>query len=229
MKEIDATPTTKDLEVVLELEDQQRKGPAFDPPRITLGQPVVIALTKDLLLGDPEALASLDAQPDQVFHLLRLACTFHPREGEPINQAFFRVQCQPAGKAIAWSMLPQQKADIDKTSTKYKVGGDLKLKGLVPTIGVSAGGEKTTTGRQVWPYVQAKNLQQSDPAWQFKRTPGREVSGSYPLGLVVRSPAKGPASGTISLRCEVTHTKWNLYTYELPAKVQAELAFPIHA
>lgn len=227
MIEIEVTPS-KDLEVVLEVDDQLRKGPVFDRPRVTLGQPVVIALTKELLLGDPEALASLNAQPDQLFHLLRLACTFHPGEEEPITQAFFGVHCEPAGKAIAWSMLPQEKADVDKTSTKYKLGGDLKLKGLVPTVGVSAGGEKTTTGKQVWPYVQAQNLQQSNPSWKFKPTPGREVSGTFPLGLVVRSPAKGPASGTISLKCEVKRTRWGLYTYVLPAKVQGELRFAIH-
>lgn len=223
MIEIETRPAGE-VEIPLEEEDTHRKSVAPElPPRLTLGQPVVIELTKKLLEKDPEAAASLQQHKDQVFHLVRLACTFHPAAGRRFTEAWLRVQCAPAPETIAWSMLPQRDADIDESSMKVQLGFDLKLLG----IGLKPGVEESRSTKRVRPFIDARNLQQSDPQWQFKPTDARELEGSFPLALVLRSPRKGRCAGAISFRCVVERKSFGLFTFVTPGPVRG-LEFHVH-
>jgi hypothetical protein len=222
MIEIEA-PGAGQFEVSLELEDVDRKGLlAAAPPRVTLGEPIVIHLSKKLLQKDADAAAHLEQSPDRMFHLVRLACTFRPAADERFKEAWLRVLCEPAESTIAWSMLPHRDADLDESSHKVSLSADLKLLG----VGAEPAVEASRTRKRIRPFIDALNLQQSDPQWQFKPTPARELEGSFPLALVLRSLKSKPCSGAISLRCVVERRRF-LFTY-VSATVGRSLAFRVH-
>jgi len=217
-------PQYKEIDVPVELEDVNRKETAAPcAPRITLGIPVVIQLTKKSLREDQNAVALLGQSPQYAFHLVRLACTFQESTEERISEAWLRVQCAPQDTVIAWSMLPQRDTDIDEISSKVSVGADLKLLGVKIKESIATGAKF----RRVHPFVEANNLQQSNPEWHFKKTNSRQLTGSYSLALIIRSLRSVSCSGTIALRCTVERSRFVIFSY-ISKNTMRELSFKIH-
>jgi hypothetical protein len=214
------------VEFDLAPEDVNLKGESpISMPRVSIGLPIVFALTREYMKDDEEAIQVMCQHPDHVFHLVRLACTFLPTEGGRITQAFVKVQCEPEGGATAWSMRPFRDEDITDTSTKATIGSKLGLEG----IGTSGSQTTESRGKQSRPYITGLGLQESSPTWKFTPTRGRDINGSFPLSLIVRSLKEIPAIGTVSIRCEEEQKRFALFTFVSPLHAPSALKFTIHA
>lgn len=216
-------PPGIERDLPLQLEDVDRKT-ARPPqaPKVSLGQPVVVRLTKKLLQNDRDAVAALTQSSAHVFDVVRLACTFRPADGEKFTEAWLQILCKPE-TAIAWSMLPHREADFDEGSSKITVGAGVKLLGAE----LKAGGEESKSTKRVRPFIDAMNLQQSDPQWRFKATNSRDLEGSFPMALVLRSEAAAPCSATLRFRCVVQTKRFGVFTYMSDGSLP-DLRFAVH-
>jgi hypothetical protein len=225
MTEIEV-PACRNFPVPLELDvDRSASGEPPSSPRLSLGQPMVIELSRGLLKGDREAIASLNQHADHVFHLVRLACTFDPAGGSRFTEAWLELRCLPSEGPMAWSMQPQRDADLDETSNKIKVGAGLKLLG----VSVNTGADQGSTIKHIRPFIDALHLHESKPCWHFKATEARELEGSFILAVVLRSSNRVPCSGTIAFRGTVERKRFMVFTFATPAQAPQALTLTIHA
>ena len=193
-----------------ELRDNAPRAPAL-LDRFSLGVPIPIRLNADNLKADPAAVAYLEQNASDAFHLIRLACTFDPSETEPFREALLRVTL--SGHAIAWAMHPSRSFDFEDISKKLNIDVGLKF-GVVEG---KAAYEQGGGSKREQIFIEAKGLQENAPHWHFRSTPARKLDGSFPLALIARSRKDERTSGRVELKVTVERTKFGLLTYATPA------------
>jgi hypothetical protein len=188
---------------------------------ISLGQPVAVPLTVAQFGNDPAIRQFLETSPDAMnyrFHLVTLACTFHPEEDEPIVSAWLAVQLKRAdGSAgeqpIAWSMEPKKVGQPVKLTSTAKLQGALKIKGFGIEAGLTPTEEEKIERERPEVICEALNELQSDPTWEFRRQEVDAIFGGFRFALVVRSRDRPATEGRVHLRATVQKTKWKIFTY----------------
>ncbi|MGR3932866.1 hypothetical protein [Streptomyces sp. BRA346] len=168
--------------------------------RITLGGPVSVPVTSELVAADPELLAFVEAEAHTaVYHLLLCAvsCTQDPTPLGKERVALHTVNLdltlsteadtEAAGPAafgpVAWSMAPHQLTDTADPSAPVRLG---------PRLALRDDSHAPPPGERVC--LEARRELRSDPGWEIRRTGTVPIGGTYRLAMVVRAPR-----GTVSL------------------------------
>lgn len=170
--------------------------------RVRVGGPHAVRLTPEELAADPELARYAKDQAALYDHyLVRLAVTFATGPREPrLEFAHVGITLSSTGWApqpVVHSMDPLRLTDEVRSQRSWRLGPQLALFGAEASLGELGGGKDFTTQQ---PLVQAMDLGSAKPAWEFRRTMSNELSGSYPLALVVRC-----GTGVVTeLSCTVT-------------------------
>lgn len=176
---------------------------------VALQKPVSLELKSADLNNDPELKRFVKAHKGQFhYHLVQFACSFRPSEAEPFERAAVEVKLSRADQTddampIAWSMKPTSQFEEIEFSRTVKISADLKLF----DVGIGSGGEETTKRTIQKPLIEAFNVGQSNPAWEFRGEESKPLSGAYMLSLVVQCPANAAALGVVGLSVTVLR-KW---------------------
>ena len=201
-----AEPTWIDVALIPTVTKSRSVGPPRVEGWIKLGLPIVRTITVDEL----EPAAARQHRADLAtfrYHLVELACSLRPSDGENFGRAFVHVKLDgssPAGPAIAYSLDPMQRTVEEGRSTKLGIGADLGLISIEAEHGRSKTVEVAT--------VVAYGVRTSDPSWELKRAAGRALQGSYYFAILTRSPVGVTTRGTVSLTATIE--KWKLFTFE---------------
>lgn len=201
-------PRLTTYDIVLSADDPTRgpgHGPAEEPAalagRLRLGGPHSVRLTPEELAADRE-LARYAQEQAALYehHLVRLSLTFVPQEGGPrlkFANVALSLTSDWGPKPVAHSMDPFRLTDPVQVTRVRRLGPQLSLLGADASLGEL---ERTVGYTTNQPFVQALDLGGSTPAWDFRPTTATELTGTYPLSLVVRC---GAGTDT-ELKCTVT-------------------------
>lgn len=169
--------------------------------RLRLGGPHSVRLTPDELSADPELARYAEEQAALYeHHLVRLSLTFVPQAGGArlkFANVALHLTSDWGPKPVAHSMDPIRLTDPVQIERVRRLGPQLSLLGADASLGELTRTVGYTTNQ---PLVQALDLGGSTPAWDFRPTMATQLTGTYPLSLVVRC---GAGTDT-ELRCTVT-------------------------
>ena len=194
-----------------------RRAPAVElAGRLSLGEPVGVAITPDFAAADAELCAFVQAEIDAArYWLVHLACTFTLGDGDPLDKAWLAVELARAdggvtGRPIAWSMSPMRLSRAIEQSRTLKLGADAKL--------AQAGVEVARTVEGSVVYLEALHLRESTPTWEFTRTDADEIRGATLLALVVRAPVGAVVDGSVELTAALRSRRFGVIPFraELP-------------
>jgi len=183
-----------------------RGGPGRIEGSIRLGLPIVRAITHDEL----DAATARQHRADLAtfrYHLVQLACSLRPPDGEHFGRAFIHVKLEGGtdeAPVIAYSLDPMERTITEGRSTRIGIGADLGL------ISIEAEHERTAS-REVATVV-AYGVRTGEPSWELKRAGGRVLQGSYYFAILTRSPIGIRTRGTVSLTATIE--KWRFVTLE---------------
>jgi hypothetical protein len=201
-------------------------GPFGDTPApgVSLSEPLTIPLDEKLAARDLELEAFWNAQAARfAFDYVTFRCEFQPASGEPIENAWIRVQLNGPASAqppLVWSMTPVLESDQSKLTSSANIGAEFKLL----KAGIS-GEEETQVER--W-FVRARGEQTDRSFWEFQDNGISRIDGTFRLNLVVRRPLDAEVTGTISGSVTVAKRSFLLFksresrsgsamTFHLPA------------
>lgn len=212
-------PELPAVEAVLRSSGRVTRGPSTAVEmrgRLSLGEPVGVAITPEFAAGDAELRAFVEAEIGvSHYWLVHLACTFTPGDGEPLHKAWLSVELArgdgaESGRPIAWSMTPMRLARAGEHSRTLKLGANAKL--------AQAAVESSTRIEESVVYLEALHLRESKPTWEFSRTEADEIRGATLLALVVRAPASAVVDGTVELTAAVRSRRFGVVPFraELP-------------
>jgi hypothetical protein len=193
--------------------------------RLSLGDPLSVALTPDFAADDNELRAFVESEAASArYWLVHLACTFSPADGELLESAWLTVTLRREDgggipRPIAWSMSPMRQERPVQRSRTLKIGAKAKV------IEASADAGTTVTGGLV--YLEALNLQEPTPSWEFRRTAADEITGSCRLALVVRGPREVGVDGTVELTATVRTRRFGLLAVRADVPDRPSLTFPL--
>lgn len=188
---------------------------------ISLGTPTFAELTPGDGTTDPEVAAFLKGDVRNQYYFVRLACTFHPAGAQRFEKAWLEITLAASDPAsdqppIALSMDPQRVAG----SAERSLGAELGV-----TLGIlSIKGNADDKVSRDLVSLEALNELQSDPAWEFKRTAARELTGSQRLAMIVKAKRGTTTLGTVSLKATVPYRDV-FVTYQAFFKQQPQLTF----
>jgi hypothetical protein len=131
----------------------------------------------------------LEASHDHEFRLIRLACSFRPRQrGEGIEWARFSVQILPddaGNQPVAFDLHPLEQVREVKRNLKVTLSPSLKFKEVEGSLG------SLETGLQydeLQPTVSGSGIGETTPSWDFEATRGVDVIGTRVMHLITRAP-----------------------------------------
>ena len=184
---------------------------------VSIGQPIVHDLTKLLAKRTDPVPADIQLQMKYYeFYQVQLTCSFQAALGCRFHDARLslcletlpdnpKVPAQPSlGNAIAYDLYPQKVEDDYKVSIKRSINPQLTLTSDPSSPGISL---PLYEGREEYivykGYIEAFDLQGTQPAWSFTRTYSHEIGGPYKLFLVIRKPKGTLVKATLSLEAHV--------------------------
>ncbi|MEU8827009.1 hypothetical protein [Streptomyces sp. NPDC048636] len=194
-------------ERTLSLPSEETPRPAVVPAltgRVVLGGPVSVPVTAELVGGDPELSAFLDAEAHSaVFHLLHCSVTCARDAPEPELHTLnldVTLSAEPvrdgatAFQPVAWSMTPRQRieaaADVP-FSPAARLG---------PRLGFLDPG-RADPGERI--SLEARRELRSDPGWEIRHTHAVRIGGTYRLAMVVRAPRGARARAAVAVGATV--------------------------
>ena len=193
--------------------------------RLSLGDPLSVALTPDFAADDDELRAFVEGEAASArYWLVHLACTFTPADAERLESAWLTVTLRREDgggnpRPIAWSMSPMRQERPVQRSRTLKIGAKAKV--IEANVDVGA----TVTGGLI--YLEALNLQESTPSWEFRRTGADEIAGSCRLALVVRGPREVGVDGTVELTATVRTRRFGLLAVRADVPDRPSITFPL--
>jgi len=217
-------PALPERELTL-VSEETPQSPALTG-HVTLGGPVSVPVTAELVAGDPELSAFLAAEAHTaVYHLLHCAVSCARDAPEPALRtvnldltlsttteattteaaAFGPVAFEP----VAWSMAPHQLAEAADAPLSVRLG---------PRLGLRDGHHAVAAGERVC--LEARRELRSDPGWEIRRTGAVPIGGTYRLAMVVRAPR-----GTVSLAAVAVGA--TVREGHTPHRFRAEIAHPV--
>ncbi|MES4902687.1 MULTISPECIES: hypothetical protein [unclassified Streptomyces] len=159
--------------------------------RVTLGGPLAVPVTTELVGRVPELKAYVESEANKadeqraVYHLVHLSvsCAQETASSQlhTVNLDL-TLSADPAGnrratfQPVAWSMTPLQ------------LSGEVRATGpahLGPRLGFVRQ-DRAALGARVC--LEARRELRSDPGWEIRRTPTASIRGTYRLAMVVRAP-----------------------------------------
>jgi hypothetical protein len=155
-------------------------------PVVKIGQPESWRLIDLFQDGLPPI---LKASREHEFRLVRLACSFRPRQrGEDIEWARFSVQMLPdaaGAQAVAFDLYPLEQVREFKRNLNVSVSPSLKFKEVEGSLG------SVETGLQydeLQPTVSGSGIGETTPSWDFEAARGVKVVGTRCMHLITRAP-----------------------------------------
>lgn len=197
--------------------------------KVAVQQPRALRLTAESASKDAELAQFIAAEEGLAdYFLLQLGCSFEPAESEPFVAAKVSVALRRADGLldplpVAHSMKPRKLMDEVEVTKTVNVKGNVKFF----DTGVESGGEESAKRKLHEWYLVAFNEGGSDPAWTFRRQPGREIIGSEWLSLIIRAPAKVVTAGAIRLDVTAERKRWGILTYQVPHRDAQALDFTL--
>jgi hypothetical protein len=196
-------------------------------------------------IGQPETWALHDLYPPRKmprsiraklnrsdFYLVRLSCSFRPLHQEShVEWARFRATLLPhpttGEQPLAFDFYPQHVMQGVKHQTKVTLSPMLKFQELEASLGSAEFGfdytEQTTL-------VSATIGSSFDPSWDYRAGPGRDVSGTKWMYLLVKAP-KGMTSGRALLELEadvlVRGARLSVVFWRQQEQATAQLTVPL--
>jgi hypothetical protein len=163
---------------------------------IRVGRPVILDAVKVYRASkqrDP-LMGLLVGESD--FYYVRLPVSFRPLEDVHLTLVSVAVDLEGSGNgAEAWSMEPQKIEEELKVGLEAKIEAGLKF---TPTeLSSSIGSSEEYIVYQ--PLIESFNLGRHDPAWEFRPTKGRTLSGNQLLHLVVRQPRRTTSQCSVTV------------------------------
>ena len=210
-------PALPERELTL-VSEETPQSPALTA-HITLGGPASVPVTPELVAGDPELLAFLEAEAHTAaYHLLHCAVGCAQDAPEPALHTVnldltLSAGAEAAGPAtfgpIAWSMAPHQLTGAADVSAAVRLG---------PRLGLRDDHHAPPAGERVC--LEARRELRSDPGWEIRRTGTVPIGGTYRLAMVVRAPRGTVSLATVAVGATVRegHT---------PHRFRAEIAHPV--
>lgn len=211
-------PALPERELTL-VSEETPQAPALTG-HITLGGPVSVPVTSELVAGDPEVLAFVEAEAHAaaVYHLLLCAVSCARDAAEPALHTVnldltLSTDTGAAGPAafgpVAWSMAPHQLTDTADASAPVRLG---------PRLALRDDSHAPPPGERVC--LEARRELRSDPGWEIRRTDAVPIGGTYLLAMVVRAPR-----GTVSLAAVAVGA--TVREGHTPHRFRAEIAQPV--
>lgn len=208
-------PALPERELTL-VSEETPQSPAL-AGHITLGGPVSAPVTSDLVAGDPELLAFLEAEAHTAaYHLLHCSISCAQDAPEPaLHTVNLDLTLSADGKGpaafrpIAWSMAPHQLTEATGACAPVRLG---------PRLGLRDDHHAPPAGGRVC--LEARRELRSDPGWEIRRTGTVPIGGTYRLAMVVRAPR-----GTVSLAAVAVGA--TVREGHTPHRFRAEIAHPV--
>jgi hypothetical protein len=207
--------------------DDQVEHASGLPPlqgRISLGGPVALPVTIDLVARDPQARAYFELESTQAsFHLVHISVTFEdgapppPLEWVTVELALSSTSSQV--QPVAWSMMPHRVTDTHELQRSFTLGPQLKFLGVEASAGEISVASKEHRTKV---FLEALRDLQSTPKWRFTRTSNMPLRGAHRLVMVIRAE-RGAATGVrISVRAATKGNLLRRYATELPNPLRLE-------
>ncbi|MFI0815322.1 hypothetical protein ACH4TX_03595 [Streptomyces sp. NPDC021098] len=212
-------PALPERELTL-VSEETPQAPALTG-HITLGGPVSVPVTPELVAGAPELLAFLEAEAHTAaYHLLHCAISCAEDAPEPalhtvnldLTLSVPEAEAGPAFRPVAWSMAPHQltdATDASDASAPVRLG---------PRLGLRDDHHAPPPGERVC--LEARRELRSDPGWEIRRTGAVRIGGTYRLVMVVRAPR-----GTVSLAAVAVGA--TVREGHAPHRFRAEIPHPV--
>ncbi|MER6959666.1 hypothetical protein [Streptomyces sp. NPDC000618] len=184
--------------------------PFREPSYLSIGEPVVVAL-------DPQVEASVELrrQFDEFeFHQVQLTCSFQAAVGSRFTHARFTTELvttvdggerSTGAQAIAYDLFPlrlEEARTVTVTSQRPGVDVTFGFEPVEATLSLPSR-ERMEEGIQYTSRVEAFDLRGTRPAWSFRRTEQREISGPHRLFMLVRKPKGTTVQATFGLSATV--------------------------
>jgi hypothetical protein len=223
-------PALPEQQLTLEIDEPsrgaRRDGGLVLADRIALGGPYAVPVTTDYVAGDPDLKAFVEQEAvHSVYHVVHLSVSFATEPATPpLDRASIELTLSAtAGVAppVAWSMTPLQVVDPVQVTRRFRLGPQLKLQEVEVSLGEI---ERTTSRQRPEIFLQAQRELRSDPAWEFHRTGGMKLHGSYRLIMVVRAARDEAASVSGAMRASVKGNLLHWYRRELPGPLSLAAA-----
>jgi hypothetical protein len=169
---------------------------------------------------DGEAAAQLRADEDHRYHLVQLACSLRPPDGEKFRRAFLAVGlgAEDSEATIAYSMDPSGSSVEVSHSTKLGLSANLGL------VSISAEHERAAAPIA---NVIAYGVRSSRPTWELRSASGHELNGSYLFAILTRTRRGIRTMCDVSL--SATIDRWRFVRFESALPGGKQLTFTIEA
>ncbi|HUC23614.1 MAG TPA: hypothetical protein VMA73_12975 [Streptosporangiaceae bacterium] len=223
-------PALREQPLTLELDDPSRgvrpDGGPLLADRIALGGPYAVPVTAEYVADDPDLKAFVEQEAaHSVYHLVHLSVSFATEPASPrLDRASIELTLSAtagATRPVAWSMTPMRVLDPVQVERRFRLGPQLKLQEMEVSLGAI---EQTTSRKRAETFLQAQRELRSDPAWEFCRTAGMKLSGSYRLIMVVRAANDAGVSISGAVRASVKGNLLHWYRRELPGPLSLAAA-----
>jgi hypothetical protein len=190
---------------------------------IELTKPFVTPLTKNLLADDKELAAFWAAEKSRYrYDYVTFRCNFEASERHPFEKAWVEVVLapdEPDVGPIAWSMAPDEIADVTEFTEKGALSADLKLVKSQRAVEVK---------EEVKSYfLRARREHTAKPYWEFCATDQSDLTGTFRLHLVTRTPVGLAASGRISVRAVIEKRTFFIFKRNQASNQPAAVGFAL--
>ena len=217
-------PEPRFHDVALEAEARSRELAANtevlkEPPllkRLSVAEPIVVPLSPKKVYQDPDIANFITKQKDrQQFFLVRLACSFAPPDGEPINRAWVVVELHGAKRteptaSVVIAMDPNSLSDTQKVERSLKASATVKL--AAGSLTFEGGGAKSKPEAEL--FMVALGVGKNAAAWEMYQTTAMKIGGIYVYNLIVQVPAKQITHGTVNTNVEIKRKLFGIVTYK---------------
>lgn len=190
--------------------------PFRDQSNFFIGDFIPLTLDEFLKVSKRRSRAEIERQMKKYeFFPVRLACSFDPAGGCRFHSARFDISLQTTPispnsatqpsqeQAIAYDLAPL-KCEDNRDITEEKEGFGVKLgSDSLPIVFTAPSRQQSITYVSNASYVEAINLQGSQPGWKFARTFTHEISGVQELFMLIRKPKETQVKATFSLTVHI--------------------------
>jgi len=196
----------------------------------SIGDPIVLSLTRLITECGHALPADIRLQmPDYEFYQIQLACSFQAAPGCRFHDARFALTLQtvpddPAlptqtalSRAIAYDLFPLRLEDGRKVTIKRSLNPEIKFNfdsvSSSLTLPLCDRAEDYIIYTS---YIEAFDMQGTQPAWQFMRTKSHEIGGPQKLFMILRKPKGTYVKARFSLSASVQFMIGNIALNPLP-------------
>ncbi len=205
--------------------DRGAEGGSLPPlqGRVSIGGPLALPITDDLVAGDPQARAFLAKEGEQAsFHLVHLSVTFEDDALPRLDWATVELalsSTSPVVRPVAWSMMPHRVTETHELQRSVTLGPQLKFMGVEARAGEVSVAVREQRSKV---FLEALRELQSVPKWRFTRTPNMRLRGAHRLVMVIRAGRDAATGVTTTVQAATKGNLLRRYAAELPDPLRLE-------